>query len=89
MLLTGLGLCLNILGVVLAFFFGFPQPSHEEGVALGLEPGTLLPDGRTVVQHDAQVQTRKRVYARLSYCALGLILIGFSLQLADLIIKAQ
>ncbi len=42
-----IGLLLNIVGVVLLFFFGFPQPTHQEGVHICVEDGTRLADGRT------------------------------------------
>jgi len=83
------GLCLNMLGTGMAFFVGFPQPSHEEGVALGAEDATPLPSGVTVAQHNARVRRRKRIYVGLSHAALALILVGFGLQLVDLFIKGQ
>jgi hypothetical protein len=86
---AAMGLTLNMVGVGLAFFVGFPQPSHEEGVALGLEPATPLPSGETVAQRDSRVRRRKRLYVGLSHLALGLMLFGFLLQLADLLIKGQ
>ena len=52
------GLCLNMAGTALAFFVGFPQPSHEEGVAPGLEPATPLSSGETVVQRDRRSLAR-------------------------------
>lgn len=86
---AAMGLTLNIVGVGLAFFVGFPQPSHEEGVALGLEPATPLPSGETVAQRNNRVRRRKRLYIGLSHGALALVLIGFLLQLVDLLIKGQ
>jgi hypothetical protein len=68
---------------------GFPQPSHEEGVSLGLTDATPLASGETVAQHNARVRRRKRAYISLSHVALGLMLIGFLLQLIDVLIKAQ
>jgi hypothetical protein len=83
------GLCLNMAGTALAFFVGFPQPSHDEGVAIGLEPATPLPSGETVAQRDKRIRRRKTLYYAGSHLALGLILIGFGLQLLDLLIKGQ
>lgn len=74
------GLIFNIAGVVLVFFFGLPQPSHSEGVALGLELGNILDDGRTVAEHDEEIRRRKRTYSFLAHAALVLMIIGFSLQ---------
>ena len=70
---AAMGLCLNMAGAALAFFVGFPQPSHEEGVAMGLEDETKLPSGITVDQHNARIRRRKRLYFGLSHLALGLM----------------
>jgi hypothetical protein len=53
------GLVLNIVGVVLLFFYGFPQPSFEEGEALGLEDGNVLESGETVGQKRIRVRALK------------------------------
>lgn len=78
--LNTIGLVSNILGVVLIFFFGLPQPSHEEGVAFGLEDGTLLSDGTTVGERDVKIRKRKARYKFCAYFALSLMLLGFVLQ---------
>ena len=76
-----LGLILNMAGVMLAFFFGYPQPAHEEGMALGLEDATPLPGGgRTVAQHNEEVRRRKSKYLLWSRVGLCLMFIGFLLQ---------
>lgn len=80
--LNTIGLILNIIGVVLVFFFGLPQPSHKEGIGLGLEDATPLGNGLTVAQHNAVVRRRRILYTRFAYLALSLILIGFMCQLA-------
>ncbi|MCW5650445.1 MAG: hypothetical protein KIS62_11925 [Ramlibacter sp.] len=72
---------LNIIGVVLLFVFGFPQPTHDEGIGLGLEDATPLPNGKTVAEHDASVRERKRLYLICSNTALVLLLAGFGFQL--------
>ena len=76
-----LGLASNIVGVVLVFFYGFPQPSHEEGVKVGLEDNTPLADGRTVAQFNEDVRRKKAKYLFRSRAGLGLMFIGFVLQL--------
>jgi hypothetical protein len=63
------GLASNMAGVVVAFFYGFPQPSHEEGVFIVTEEAT--PD----------VTRRRKRYKVLSQCGLGLMFVGFGLQL--------
>jgi len=75
------GLALNIIGVALVFFFGFPQPSHEVGVSLGLEDATVFKDGTSVASINAAIRRRKRIYQIFSNLALALLLAGFVLQL--------
>jgi hypothetical protein len=75
------GLIANIIGVTMAFYFGFPQPSHDEGVNLGLEENTRLQSGLTVKEHDEQVRLRKRRYLFWSRVGLVLMIVGFALQL--------
>jgi len=76
-----LGLLLNIAGVILVFFYGFPQPTHEEGIKLGLSEGTRMPDGRTVAEQDEDVRKTRAKYLCMSRLALGLIILGFVFQL--------
>jgi hypothetical protein len=79
--LNTIGLLLNIAGVILVFFYGFPQPTHEEGAGRGLEDGTAMPDGRTVAQHNEDIRKTKARYLCMSRLALGLIILGFLFQL--------
>ena len=76
-ILNTIGLFLNIIGGILIFFFGFPQPNLEEGVSLGLELNNPLKDGRTVEQYNRDIQDKRTKYKRRSQFALMLILIGF------------
>jgi len=80
-ILNTIGLVLSILGGILWFFYGFPQPTHEEGVGLALEDGTRLRDGRTVAEHKEQVRKTRGRYLCISRLALGLIILGFVFQL--------
>jgi len=38
--LNTIGLALNLLGVIILFKYGFPQPTYEEGVSIGAEVAT-------------------------------------------------
>ncbi|MEQ1614239.1 MAG: hypothetical protein ABL904_15945 [Hyphomicrobiaceae bacterium] len=76
-----IGLIANIAGVALAFKFGYPQPSHEEGIGLGLEDATPLDGGRTVAEHSEDVRKQKRRYLFWSRAGLALMFGGFVLQL--------
>lgn len=80
-ILNTLGLVFNIAGVVLVFFYGFPQPTHDEGVGLGLEDGTPMSDGRTVAEHNEHVRKTRARYLCLSRLALRLMVFGFLFQL--------
>lgn len=72
-LLNAIGLFLNICGVILLFFYGFPQPSLEEGISLGIA-------GPQVEEHNRQVKELKKRYVCLSRLALSLVVLGFVLQ---------
>jgi hypothetical protein len=79
--INSIGLVANILGVGLAFFFGYPQPNHDEGVSLGLEDGTVFADGTSVADINRQTAARKRKYMVWSRVGLSLMFLGFLLQL--------
>jgi hypothetical protein len=76
-----IGLIFGILGVLLLFKWGPPQPSFERGVALGLEDGTKLPNGKTVAQHDADIEALTKRHKCMSQIGLVLIGLGFAFQL--------
>jgi hypothetical protein len=79
--LNRIGLSLGMVGVVMLFIWGPPQPSLEGGVGLGLEEGTRLPDGRTVTQYNRDVASRRRTHTVLSRIGLALVGVGFLCQL--------
>jgi len=83
-ILNTMGLVFNILGVILIFFFGLPQPSHDEGVTLTLGEGTVLEDGTSVKELNEQVRKRKSLYKAFAYVALNLMLLGFIFQLLSI-----
>lgn len=80
--LTGIGLLINIAGVLILFKYGFPQPSFDEASAAGLllEDNNKLDNGLTVKENrEKQIKDHKK-YKTLAYAALSLILVGFILQ---------
>lgn len=79
--ITNIGLTLNILGTIIAFFWGYPQPSHESGVGIGLEDDTPLSNGLTVAQHNQKIAKQKKRFLFLSRLGLSLMFFGFFLQL--------
>lgn len=84
-MLTLLGLSLNFVGAVMLAVWGLPQPTLEPGVALGLEDGTPLEDGRTVREHGESVTRRRRRYFNLSRIGLLILAAGFAFQVAGTI----
>jgi hypothetical protein len=72
--LNTVGLALGMIGVVIIFIWGPPQPSFDETSALLLEG--------TDAQHVEDVRRHKHQYEVMSSIGLGLIFVGFGAQLA-------
>ena len=80
--LNSTGLIFGIMGVVLIFIWGPPQPELEEGMGVGLAEDTPIDDsGKTVNEFNDQVRRRRKRHNIVSKLGLGLIFIGFVLQL--------
>lgn len=79
--LNTIGLALGMVGVVILFIWGPPQPDFDEGVAIGLLPGDVLENGKTVAEKDAAVRRLKRWHTIMSRVGLGMIGVGFGAQL--------
>lgn len=71
------GLILNMLGVVLAFFFGFPQPDLSEGRKIVMVSSA---------EHDERQRALQARYRHLAIAALGSMFVGFTAQLWALFI---
>lgn len=80
-LLNSIGLVMSMAGVLIIFKFGPPQPTHETGVGIGIEDNNVLEDGKTIAEHDRDVEKTKSLYSRLSKIGLALVFIGFAFQL--------
>lgn len=80
-ILSSIGLISNIIGVVLAFFFGFPQPNFHSGVALIIEDDTPVGNGKTARDEIKSSKLKKQLYRSLSLLSLILLIIGFGFQL--------
>jgi len=87
--LNSIGLTLSIIGAVLLFFYGFPQPTFEEGIGIGLEDANRLEDGHTVGEHNVEVKKKKTEYESRSEFAVLLIILGFGFQLVAIWIPAK
>ena len=80
--LTIAGLVLDIVGVAVVWFFGWPQPQLESGVGFGLEDATPFgPNGETVAYHNKNIERQRLRYKRASILGLLLLLAGFVVQL--------
>lgn len=75
-----LGLCLNMLGVILLFFWSLPQVSADAGTGRVVEDGTPMGDGRTAGEHRAEAKRKRDNAKRIAWAALSLILAGFVCQ---------
>ena len=80
-LLNSIGLGLGMVGAVLLFRFGPPQPSFEQGIGIGLEDETPLPSGKTVAEHNEEVRQLQLRHEHCSKAGLALIFVAFALQL--------
>lgn len=75
------GLVSGMGGVVLIFLYGPPQPSFDEGVAIGLEDGNILSNGLTVGEQNIAVRALRKKYSSMSKLGLAFVFVGFLLQL--------
>jgi hypothetical protein len=76
-----LGLCFNMLGVTLLFFWSPPQPHPDAGTGRIVEDGTKMGDGRTAGEHRAEALRDRKRAKRIAVEALLLLFVGFALQL--------
>jgi hypothetical protein len=81
--LNALGLILGMIGVVIIFVWGPPQPSFQRGVWMGLQGGTRLPaqGGKTVDEISAETAEKEGNYRFMSRLGLGFVFLGFGCQL--------
>ncbi|QKC97269.1 hypothetical protein EB231_23235 [Mesorhizobium sp. NZP2298] len=87
-ILNTIGLTMGMLGVVLIFIWGPPLPDFEESVGLALEDATVLADGTRISDIIDSNRRRKSRHKIISSIGLGLIFVGFGLQLAALWLPA-
>jgi hypothetical protein len=77
-----IGLGLGIIGVIIVFVWGPPQPQLTPGVSLGLEDGTPIDKtGKTVGEYNQQVIRKRNIHTFMSRLGLILIMIGFAFQI--------
>jgi hypothetical protein len=79
--LNTLGLVLGMAGVLVIFRWGPPQPEFSESVGIGISPATVLKDGTKVADIIADARRLKDKHWKMSSLGLGLVFIGFAVQL--------
>ena len=83
--LNKLGLLFGIIGVVIMFYYGPPQPSFTEGWSIDAEDGTVIDDsGKTVAQHDIEIKAQLKRFKVMSHIGMVFVGLGFISQLAAL-----
>ena len=77
-----IGLCLDIIGVIIVWYYGWPQPNLKTGVGLALEDATPYDSkGGSVADHNNEIDRKRNRYKNCSILGLILIIVGFGLQL--------
>ena len=80
--LNTLGLVLGIIGVIIIFVWGPPQPQLDTGVSIGIEDATPIDKtGKTVGEYNQEIIRRRNIHIFMSQLGLVLIMIGFAFQL--------
>lgn len=86
--LTITGLLFDIAGVALVWWFAFPQPNLEPGVAIEVEDDTPVgPNGETAKGMNGRTEAKRKKYKTVSTIGLALIVAGFALQLVAQLIN--
>ncbi len=78
--LNTIGLSLGMIGVVLIFIWGPPQPSFEEAVFLAADSRTVFTDGTKAADLEEAARRRKLLHRLISRIGLVLIFVGFAFQ---------
>lgn len=78
------GLILNLIGIILLFNFGFPQPNFSEHVGLVLGENDDVDDGMTGKQYAEKQREKKELYIFVSKISLVAIVVGSILQITGL-----
>ena len=88
------GLFLDMVGVIMLFYYGMPPrikaPKEWEGKLFIANPYDLIAspegsDAKAGREHGEQLDKLKRRYARFSYLAITLVVLGFGLQILAII----
>ena len=82
-IIASIGLSLDIVGVILIFIWGPPMPDMQGSVGRAVESGTPLGDGTTVADEEKKQLQRRKTHNIISRVGLGIIGVGFLLQLVS------
>ena len=76
------GLILNMIGVLVVFVFGYPQPDYDNGCGLTLEELTVIDDeGHTEKELEERNRRNKKWHKAWALLGLLYLLAGFGFQL--------
>lgn len=76
------GLVLNIIGVLIMVYFGFPQYDYSETVGRGVELGTPVgPNGETDYEYGRKQRALAKWHKLCSIVGVGYMFVGFVFQL--------
>lgn len=75
------GIMVDIVGVIGLFIWGPPTKPMEGEVGLDIERETVLADGTKVADLEDEQLRRKKIHSVMSKVSLGLICLGFIIQL--------
>jgi len=83
-IINSIGLVFGIIGVIILFIWGPPQPNFNPGVYLSLETNTVLADGTSIQSIENDKNKLKEEHQTYSSIGLGLIGIGFLFQIVSI-----
>lgn len=75
------GLAMSIIGGLVVWAWGWPQPDMSEGTTLSVGENTVFADGTSEKELRAAARRLKRKHQILSSIGMGLLIGGFALQL--------
>ncbi len=86
--LNRLGLIFGMVGVIILFIWGPPQPKFEKGIGIMVEDETLI-NGKTAREHDSIIERRITKHKVFSSLGLVFIFLGFAGQLSATLIPDE
>jgi len=88
--LTKIGLLLGMIGVILIFRWGPPQPSFVQGGSIQPEGDTIINNsGKTIDEYNQEIAKKESTFKFMSKVGLILIFVGFACQLTAIYIPEK